>query len=88
MMSQLNGFLSKHVKIFPIFCMFSLFSYCILFDFLREVANLPKRFRTGSNYLMLQIKELGLNYIKFCNDISIKEGYKTSAITKMNIGIC
>ena len=34
---------------------------------------------------MLQIKELELNYIKFCKDISMKKGYKTSAITKMNI---
>ena len=34
---------------------------------------------------MLQIKELELNYIKFSEDISVKEGYKTSAITKMNI---
>ena len=77
---------SKNIPyILYVHCIIPLFSYCTLFGIFREITHLPKCLRTGNNYLMLQIKELELNYIKFSEDISVKEGYKTSAITKMNI---
>ena len=76
---------SKNIPyILYVHCIIPLYSYCTLFGLFREIKHFPNFFKTGNN-LMLQIKELELNYIKFCKEISIKEGHQTSAITKMNI---
>ena len=77
---------SKNIPyILYVHCIIPLYSYCTLFGLFREIKHFPNFFKTGNNNLMLQIKELELNYIKFCKEISIKEGHQTSAITKMNI---
>ena len=77
---------SKNIlHILYVHCIIPLYFYCTLFGLFREIKYFPNFFKTGNNNLMLQIKELELNYIKFCKETSIKEGYQTSAITKMNI---
>ena len=77
---------SKNIlHILYVHCIIPLYFYCTLFGLFTEIKHFPNFFKTGNNNLMLQIKELELNYIKFCEEISIKEGYQTSAITKMNI---
>ena len=50
---------SKNIPyILNVHCIILLFPYCTLFGFFREITHLPKYFRIGNNYLMLQIKEL------------------------------
>ena len=77
---------SKNIlHILYVHCIIPLYFYRTLFGLFTEIKHFPNFFKTGNNNLMLQIKELELNYIKFCKETSIKEGYQTSAITKMNI---